>query len=96
MLLRKDFSLAQTGFLYGTGHYSRVAPLAQTWITGLLAYNKPKRQGRQGGRFARNDKFLGLFTKPSTLEILKDSVMDLFGQSLGYDFYGRSSTLLGC
>ena len=51
----KDFSLAQTGFLYGTGHYSRVAPLAQTWITGLLAYNKPKRQGRQGGPFGRND-----------------------------------------
>ena len=26
MLRRKDFSLAQTGFLYGTGYYSRVAP----------------------------------------------------------------------
>jgi len=28
--------------------FIQVAPLAQTWITGLVAYNKPKRQGGQG------------------------------------------------
>ncbi len=35
--------------------------LAQNWINSLIPYNKLK---RQGGRFARNDKLLGLLTKP--------------------------------
>ena len=42
------YSLAQTWFSKAVACFADVAPLAQTWITGLVAYNKPKRQGGQG------------------------------------------------
>ncbi|MCK4390096.1 MAG: hypothetical protein KAV83_07660 [Desulfobacterales bacterium] len=33
--------------------HNGVAPLAQTWIIGLIAHNKPKHQGGQGGLSVR-------------------------------------------
>jgi len=46
--IRISKSLAQTWFTGSTVSCGYVAPLAQTWITGLVAYDKPEHQGRQG------------------------------------------------
>jgi len=47
-LRREDFSLAQTGFLYRTGYYFHVAPLAQTGMTGADINAKAVAPGRAG------------------------------------------------
>jgi len=42
-------TLAQTGIMGLIDQFRYLAPLAQTWIIGLVAYYKPEHHGRQGG-----------------------------------------------
>ena len=48
-----EATLAQTWLGSMIASCQRVAPLAQTGITNLIAYNKLKRQGGQGGPCCR-------------------------------------------
>jgi len=44
----QDFSLARAGFLYSTGYYSHVAPLAQTGMLKDCGLSFPFAPGRAG------------------------------------------------